>query len=85
MSVARFIANQRTMYRVPHTVVCALLGVSLAWFYKWLARAAAPSATSGLLHACGPSAGHDRPGGAGDVYQEARSARLASPGPRSAR
>ncbi|MEO7420877.1 MAG: IS3 family transposase [Ornithinibacter sp.] len=48
MSVARFIADQRTMYRVPHTVVCALLGVSLAWFYKWLGRAAGPSASSGL-------------------------------------
>lgn len=26
----------RTNYRVPHTVTCLLLGVSLAWFYKWL-------------------------------------------------
>lgn len=48
MSVARFIADQRTNYRVPHTVACALLGVSLAWFYKWLARATGPSAASGL-------------------------------------
>ena len=48
MSVARFIADQRTNYRVPHTVVCALLGVSLAWFYKWFERAAGPSAASGL-------------------------------------
>jgi len=48
VSVARFIADQRTKYRVPHTVVCALLGVSLAWFYKWLGRASGPSATSGL-------------------------------------
>ena len=48
MSVARFIADQRTNYRVPHTVVCALLGVSLAWFYKWLGRANGPSAVSGL-------------------------------------
>jgi hypothetical protein len=46
--VARFIADQRTKYRVPHTVVCALLGVSLAWFYKWPGRASGPSATSGL-------------------------------------
>jgi transposase InsO family protein len=36
------------MHRVPHTVVCALLGVSLAWFYKWLGRAQGPSAASGL-------------------------------------
>ncbi|MFL6133322.1 MAG: IS3 family transposase, partial [Nocardioidaceae bacterium] len=48
MSVARFIADQRTSYRVPHTVVCELLGVSVAWFYKWLGRATGTSATSGL-------------------------------------
>ena len=40
MSVARFIADQRTNYRVPHTITCVLLGVSLAWFYKWLRPAA---------------------------------------------
>ena len=48
MSVARFIAEQRTNYRVPHTVTCLLLGVSLAWCYKWLTRATGPSATNGL-------------------------------------
>ena len=48
MSVARFIADQRTKYRVPHTVVCALLGVSIAWFYKWIGRAQGPGAVSGL-------------------------------------
>lgn len=48
MSVARFIADQRTFYRVPHTVTCLLLGVSLAWFYKWLGRAQAPGAAAGL-------------------------------------
>lgn len=48
MSVARFIADQRTNHRVPHTVTCLLLGVSLAWFYKWLGRATGPSAASGL-------------------------------------
>lgn len=49
MSVARFIADQRTSYQVPHTLTCALLGVSLAWFYKWIARAARPSAAAGLF------------------------------------
>lgn len=48
MSVARFIADQRTNYRVPHTLTCALLDVSLAWFYKWRDRAQGPGATSGL-------------------------------------
>ena len=26
------------MYGVPHTVTCAILGVSLSWLYKWLHR-----------------------------------------------
>ena len=38
MSVARFIADQRTMHRVPHTVTAAILGVSISWFHKWLGR-----------------------------------------------
>jgi hypothetical protein len=39
VSVARFIADQRTKYRVPHTITCLLLDVSVSWFYKWIARA----------------------------------------------
>ena len=39
MSVARFIADQRAKYRVPHVITCVLLGVSVAWFYKWITRA----------------------------------------------
>ncbi|BBX52667.1 hypothetical protein MPOR_37670 [Mycolicibacterium poriferae] len=42
MSVARFVADQRTNYRVPHSLTCALLGISVSWFYKWLARAGDP-------------------------------------------
>ena len=38
MSVARFIADQRTFYRVPHAVCCAILGVGTSWLYKWLNR-----------------------------------------------
>ncbi len=38
MSVARFIADQRTFYRVPVAFCCALLGVSVSWFYKWADR-----------------------------------------------
>lgn len=51
MSVARFIADQRTKYRVPHTFTCALLGVSLAWFYKWIRRVGAPGAPAGVFTA----------------------------------
>jgi transposase InsO family protein len=38
VSVARFIADQRTMFRVPHAVCCRILGVSLSWFYKSISR-----------------------------------------------
>jgi putative transposase len=42
VSVARFIADQRTNYLVPHIFTCALLGVSISWFYKWIGRANDP-------------------------------------------
>ena len=48
MSLAAFIASQRTEHRVPHAVTCRALDVSESWFYKWLSRASGPSATSGL-------------------------------------
>jgi len=38
VSVARFIADQRTFYRVPYAVCCAILGISVSWFYKWINR-----------------------------------------------
>ena len=43
MSVARFIADQRTMHRVPHAVTCVILGVSESWFYKWVHREPTPT------------------------------------------
>ncbi len=41
MSVARFIADQKTFWQVPVAVCCALVGVSVSWFYKWWPRAQA--------------------------------------------
>jgi transposase InsO family protein len=38
VSVARFIADQRTFDRVPQALTCAILGASVSWFYKWLHR-----------------------------------------------
>ncbi|GAU71674.1 putative transposase [Streptomyces sp. NBRC 110611] len=38
MTVADFIADQRTSHRVPHAVSCRALAVSQSWFYKWLGR-----------------------------------------------
>lgn len=38
MSLAAFIASQRTAHRVPHAVACRALDVSESWFYKWRDR-----------------------------------------------
>ena len=35
MSLAAFIADQRTSHDVPHAVACRALVVSESWFYKW--------------------------------------------------
>jgi transposase InsO family protein len=35
VTVANFIATQRTAYQVPYATVCRALGVSQAWLYKW--------------------------------------------------
>ena len=38
MTVASFIAAQRTDHRVPHAKCCRWLGVLESWFYKWRNR-----------------------------------------------
>jgi putative transposase len=38
VSLAAFIASQRTAHRVPHAVACRALDVSESWFYKWRDR-----------------------------------------------
>jgi putative transposase len=43
VSVARFVADQRTNHRVPHAKTCQWLGLSESWFYKWLRRADDPA------------------------------------------
>jgi putative transposase len=40
VSVARFIADQRTKHQVPHVSCCRILGISVSWLYKWLGRKA---------------------------------------------
>ncbi|MFE9328755.1 IS3 family transposase [Nocardia sp. NPDC052278] len=42
MSVARFIASQRTEHGVPHAVACRALQVSESWYYKWHDRPPTP-------------------------------------------
>jgi transposase InsO family protein len=43
VSLAVFIADQRTSHRVPQAVACRALGVSESWFYKWQHRSRVPS------------------------------------------
>ena len=35
VSVARFVASQRTEHRIPHAVSCRALGLTESWFYRW--------------------------------------------------
>jgi putative transposase len=42
MSVASFVAVQRTDHGVPHAVSCRALDLSESWFYKWKDRAPTP-------------------------------------------
>lgn len=42
MSLAAFVAAQRTEYGVPHAVTCRVLELSESWFYKWRQRPPTP-------------------------------------------
>jgi putative transposase len=42
MTVASFVAAQRTDHGVPHVICCRALGVSPSWFYKWRQRGPTP-------------------------------------------
>jgi putative transposase len=42
VSLAVFIADQRTSHQVPHAVACRALSVSESWFYKWHHRSRQP-------------------------------------------
>jgi hypothetical protein len=42
MTVASFVAAQRTDHGVPHVICCRALEVSPSWFYKWRNRGPTP-------------------------------------------
>lgn len=42
MTVASFVAAQRTDHGVAHVISCRALGVSPSWFYKWRDRSPTP-------------------------------------------
>lgn len=43
MTVAGFIADQKTGHHVPHRVACRALEVSESWFCKWRRRPEQPT------------------------------------------
>jgi transposase InsO family protein len=45
VSLAAFIADQRTSHHVPNAVACRALAVSESWFYKWHHRTRQPTAS----------------------------------------
>ena len=42
MTVASFVASQRTEHGVPHALTCRALDVGESWFYKWRDRPPTP-------------------------------------------
>lgn len=42
MTVASFVAAQRTEHGVAHALSCRALGLSESWFYKWKDRQPTP-------------------------------------------
>ena len=47
MTVASFVASQRTEHGVPHAVCCRALELSESWFYKWRDRPPTPGQLDG--------------------------------------
>jgi hypothetical protein len=43
LSLAAFIASQRTDHGVAHAIACRALEVSESWFYKWRDREPTPA------------------------------------------
>jgi putative transposase len=45
VSLAAFIADQRTSHEVPHAVACRALELSESWYYKWQQRPRVPTSS----------------------------------------
>jgi len=72
MTVASFIAAQRTDHRVPHAKCCRWLGVSQSWFYKWRDRQPTPREQRRVELDAAVKASFDDSGGTSGTYGSPR-------------
>ena len=72
MTVASFIAAQRTDHRVPHAKCCRWLGVSQSWFYKWRNRPPTPRQQRRVELDAAVKASFDDSGGTPGTYGSPR-------------
>lgn len=72
MTVASFIATQRTTHGVPHAVSCRVLEVSESWFYKWRDRPPTPHQARRARLDAAVKASFDDSGGTPGTYGSPR-------------
>ena len=72
MSVASFVASQRTEHGVPHAFCCRVLGLSESWFYKWRDRPPTLRATRRAELDAAVKASFDESGGTPGTYGSPR-------------
>lgn len=72
MSVASFIASQRTVHGVAHAKCCRWLGLSESWFYKWHDRPSAARQQRRAELDAAVKASFDDSGGTPGTYGSAR-------------
>lgn len=72
MTVASFIAAQRTEHRVPHALSCRALEVPESWFYKWRDRQPTPRQARRAALDAAVKASFDDSGGTPGTYGSPR-------------
>jgi putative transposase len=72
MTVASFVAAQRTDHRIPHAKCCRWLGVSESWFYKWRDREPTPRQARRVELDAAVRASFDESGGTPGTYGSPR-------------
>src|SRR5680860_1295267 len=72
MTVASFIASQRTEHGVPHALSCRALEVSESWFYKWKDRPTTAREQRRALLDAAVKASFDDSGGTPGTYGSPR-------------